>query len=442
MTATPTRTVLRANRAVIGTGSGTIDDAVVVIEGGRLASVTSAADAPESDLAVAEDLGRATILPGLIDAHCHLTLTGYQQRTYAQMRADSNELMALVSVRNMQTHLAAGVTTLRDNGARDRVTFTVREAITRGYVRGPRLLLAGRPITHSGGHFHWCNGEADGVEGVQRAVRELVADGADHIKIMASGGGTAGTFAQLASYSVEELRSAVVTARGLDRLTTAHCRSRSSLSLAVEAGLDCVEHADFLVPADGEILDPGLPGEIPGAASEFDSAIADALASAGTFVSMTLQQGGYDTLRRIRDGDASLPTAVRGRGDGLERRFATKLANLRGLLAAGLQPRLAISSDAGVFDVAFGRPWFGLELGVEAGLTPLAAIEAMTGVAARACGVDSEVGTLEPGQAADLVIVDGDPTRDVTAVERPRAVYLDGVVVARDGQILGAAVVA
>jgi imidazolonepropionase-like amidohydrolase len=155
------------------------------------------------------------ILPGLIDSHAHLTLAG-DGRTYEQMTLDRDEMMALVAVRNMHRHLAAGVTTIRDNGGRNLVVFAVREAIER---------LSGRPITHSLGHFHWCNGVADSAEEIVAAVRRLVAEGADHIKIMASGGGTVGTIPSLASYRPDELRVAVETAHDLGRLTTAHARA-------------------------------------------------------------------------------------------------------------------------------------------------------------------------------------------------------------------------
>ena len=118
---------------------------------------------------------------------------------------DTDEVMLLRAAMNAMIHLKVGVTTLRENGARNKVTFNLREGAQRGYVTTPRLLLCGRPVTVTGGHFYWCNQQADGVEGVRAAVRELVKDGADHIKIMASGGGTAITDLRRPSYTVEEL---------------------------------------------------------------------------------------------------------------------------------------------------------------------------------------------------------------------------------------------
>src|SRR5262249_48881475 len=159
------------------------------------------------------------------------------RRTYEQMVLDPDEMMALVSVRNLQRHLASGVTTLRDNGGRNRVTFIVREAINRGYFVRPRLPLSGPPQTPRHGHFHWCNGVADGPDAIRAAVRQLVAEGADHIKIMASGGATAGNIPYYPSYSAAELQVAVDAAHVLGRLTTAHCRAKQSMINAVEAGL-------------------------------------------------------------------------------------------------------------------------------------------------------------------------------------------------------------
>src|SRR6266700_2229017 len=144
----------------------------------------------------------------MVDAHAHLTLAA-DRRTYEQMVLDPDEMMALVSVSNLQRHLATGVTTLRDNGGRNRVTFIVRQAINRGYFIGPRLLLSGRPVTHSYGHFYWCNGVADGADAIRAVVRQLVAEGADHIKIMASGGATAGNLPYYPSYTAAELHAAV-----------------------------------------------------------------------------------------------------------------------------------------------------------------------------------------------------------------------------------------
>ena len=143
-----------------------------------------------------------------MDAHCHLSLLGAGLR-YEEEIPHSNEFMAVTAVYNAQVMLKSGVTTLRDNGCRDSIMFGVRDAMDRGLLVGPRMLLAGRPVTMTGGHFFWCNGTADGDDEIWREIRKLVQEGADHIKIMASGGGTEGTNPGLPSYTARELRTAV-----------------------------------------------------------------------------------------------------------------------------------------------------------------------------------------------------------------------------------------
>jgi imidazolonepropionase-like amidohydrolase len=419
---------VRAARVITAGPAGTIEDGVVVLDGSRITAVAPAAElADELAHGQAQHFARGTLLPGMIDAHAHLTLAA-DRRTYEQMVLDPDEMMALVSVYNLQRHLACGVTTLRDNGGRNRVTFVVREAINRGYFIGPRLLLSGRPVTHSFGHFYWCNGVADGADQIRAVVRELVAEGADHIKIMASGGATAGNIPYYPSYTAGELRVAVETAHGLGRLTTAHCRAKQSMVNAVEAGLDCIEHAEFLVP--GEIVEYG-EGVASSGIMRYDPVVTDQLLRAGTFVSFTFQAGGYDSLVELRAKreHAALSPAEDERRQALESYYEMKLGIFERLLQDGMLPRLVISSDAGPFDCEFGRMSYGLGLAVQGGMTALQAIEAATRVAAQACGVSHLVGTLEPGKEADLLIVDGDPTQNISRMANVVAVYKAGQIV-------------
>jgi imidazolonepropionase-like amidohydrolase len=429
----PVTQTIRVGRVFTAASDTVLEDALVTIEGSRIASVQpfgAVAGAAEADVHHPD----ATLLPGLIDAHCHLTLSGYEKvgeegRSYEDMIADPDELMAIIALRNLRTHLASGVTSLRDNGGRNRITFAVREAVRRGYAVAPRLLLSGRPVTHSRGHFDWCNGEADGSEGVRQAVRRLVAEGADHIKIMASGGGTVGTPPEHASYTVEELRTAADTAHGLGRLTTAHCRARRSMEHAIEAGLDCIEHAEFLVPAPGAELGKRVPASgAPNALVEYDPTVTEGMLRSGMYASITLQQGGYDRLVELRakaDG-GGLDDRERRWRQQLEARYEVKLETFSQLLSDGMQPQLVISSDAGVRNTAFGKMAYGLELAVAAGLSPSAAIIAATRTAAQACGLAHLVGTIEAGKEADLLLIDGDPTEDVGRIADVVAVYRAG----------------
>jgi imidazolonepropionase-like amidohydrolase len=423
---------LRVGTAYTGVaGQQAIRDAVVAVQGGRIAWVrpyTEVADNLQHDQSVGH-YPNSTAVPGLVDAHSHITLAG-DSRTYEELALDPDEMMALTAVSNMRRHLESGVTTLRDNGGRNRVSFVVREAIRRGYISGPRLLLSGRPVTHSAGHFHWCNGVADGVEAIRALVRQLVAEGADHIKIMASGGDTAGIKSYYASYDVEELRTAVDTAHGLGRLTTAHCRAATSIENAVHAGLDCIEHAEFLVP--GEIVEYGGGIASSGGVIQYDGRTVGRILEEGTFVSFTMQAGGYDALLALRSRSETgrLSSEEMGRLALLEAYFEMKLGLFAQLLSDGMLGRMAISTDAGPFDASFGHLDYGMELAVQAGMRPVDVIDATTRVAAEACGVAAEVGTLEAGKQADILCVDGDPTQDITAMRNVRAVYQAGQLVA------------
>jgi hypothetical protein len=184
---------ISADRLIDGRSDLPVDGASVLVEGTRVVGVGPAADLicpPDT-----EDLHfpGCTLLPGLIDVHAHLTF-GTGPRTYEQvMREDSDDLMLVRAVRNCQLHLAAGVTTVRDCGARNRTSLSLRDAAQLGLFPSSRLLVSGPPLTITGGHFWWCNGEADGTAGVQQQARRLLKQGVDFLKIMASGGGTAGT---------------------------------------------------------------------------------------------------------------------------------------------------------------------------------------------------------------------------------------------------------
>jgi imidazolonepropionase-like amidohydrolase len=429
----PQRTYLRAPWVIDGRGGPPIEDGVVAIQGGTIAAVRPAREVADLEGVELREFPGGAILPGMIDAHAHLSLAA-DKRPYEQMYLDPDEMLTLISIRNLQLHLASGVTTLRDNGARNRVTFVVREAINRGYFVGPRLLLSGRPVTHSGGHFHFCNGTADGIEQIQRAVRELIAEGADHIKIMASGGATAGNQPFYASYGVPELRAAVETAHELGRLTTAHCRARNAMERAVEAGLDCIEHAEFLVPGPEVMLGSG---RIPPAVTDYDPHLTERMLESGMYISFTFQTDGWDSvvaLREKRDREGRLSEAEQGELGWLERFYEKKCSLFARLREDGFLPRLVVSSDAGPFDTEFGRFHYNTDLAVMGGMSPMQAIESVTRVAAQACGISEIVGTLEAGKSADIVVVRGNPLDDIANLANVDVVFQAGVQVVSPGR--------
>ncbi len=407
--------IIRADRLFDGLSTSTRADQAVIIDGDRIGAVGPMAQIqrqvpPDTEVI---DLGDACITPGLIDSHTHVSLAA-DGRSYTELFAQTDELMVLWGVANLRRHLDAGITTLRDNGARNMVAFALKEGLRCGYIEGPRLLACGRSITCSEGHFHMCNAVADGEQEMQRAVRQLVHQGADFIKVMASGGGTVGTIPGQASYSIEELRATVSEARQLGRPTAAHCRARESMERAVEAGIDMLEHAEFLDP-DNQM--------------RFDPALARTMAERGTWICPTLQaRTGYPRMaalyRRVEAG-----TITAGEEQDLKRmeaRSEKPLDTVRGMLDCGLKGQIIPGTDCGVGNLEFGHLDYDMALLVRAGFTLGEALLAATKVSAEAIGMGDQIGSIEAGKVADLAAFAGDPTTNLAALSQTVAVFQQG----------------
>ena len=407
-------TVIRAKALLDGTGAPPVPNAVVIVKGSRIvaAGPERTVEIPRGPDVQELCFPAGYLLPGLIDAHTHL-MFGAGEVTYEEViERDSDEIMLLRAARNAHIHLNAGVTTLRDCGARNQVTFDLRRGVHQGLALAPRLLLSGRPVTVKGGHFWWCNQEAEGVEDVRKAVRQLVRDGADFIKIMASGGGTAGTDNRQPSYSVEELRAIVDEAHHQGVPTTAHCKATQSIVNALDAGVDSIEHATFIEP-DGSY--------------RFNPPIAERIARQGVRVSPTVQTGyrRREMLLALRDQGHALNPEQKRRLEDLHVKCERQVEFL-----GRLWSEWGITIVAGTDSIStFGDYCLGLELQVQAGMSTAEVIRSATGVAAQAVGLGKLVGTLEPGKEADLIVVDHDPLKDIRALRSMRLVMQRGVLV-------------
>ena len=408
--------LIRAARLADGLSTSSKANQAVLVKEDRILAVGSAEEITQNTPPGTEtvDLGDATLTPGLIDGHTHLSLAG-DGRDYTQMFSETDEMMVLTGARNLQLHLAAGITTLREHGARNKVGFILKEGIARGYIVGPRMQVSGRPITCTGGHFHMCNEEADGPDEIRRSVRRLVHEGADYLKIMASGGGTSNTIPGRASYSVDELHAAVHEAHHFHKLTAAHCRAKESMQRAVEAGIDLMEHAEFLDP-DNEM--------------RFDPDLADKMAECGTWISPTLQA--WTKYGRIVELQGQRTTAFLNKKEqaelqALESRAETRLEVMRRMLDHCKMERIVPGTDSGVGSLTFGHLDYDLRLLVQVGFSPGEALLSATSISAAALGLEQEIGTIEVGKIADLAAFKGDPTEDVLALSEVVAVFQSGV---------------
>jgi imidazolonepropionase-like amidohydrolase len=404
----PKRTVIRAGRVLnVRTGELKANQAIV-IEADKIVKI-----APSSEVTAAAgdttiDLPDATVLPGLIDMHTHLTFE-LSSLSYEGLKI-STAREALHGARNARRTLEAGFTTVRNVGAKDYADIALRDAINDGDVIGPRIVASGPALGITGGHcdenllppaFHFQGeGVADGVEGVQHKVREVIKYGADVIKICATGGVLSkGDDPNASQYTLEEMKAIVADAHRLGRKVAAHAHGAEGVRWASEAGVDSIEH--------GHLMD--------------DAAVAT-LKKNGTYLVPTLFLGEY-MLAHLEQSDVPEYSKQKMRDVS-----AAMQKNVKKAFDAGV--KVAFGTDAAVYPHGLNAGEF--HVYVKLGMTPLAAIQTATINAADLLGPKYLVGSLEPGKWADVVAVDGDPTKDVTMLEHVKFVMKGGAVYKND----------
>jgi imidazolonepropionase-like amidohydrolase len=400
--------ILRGGTLIDGTGRPPLRDATIVVDEGRIERVGAGPETPPPGAEVVDVTG-LTVLPGLIDCHDHLAFHGYELASRWELN-EPGSTRHLRTARVIERTLAMGYTTVRDAGGLD---AGFRAAIDEGLLRGPRLLTAIAIISPIGGigdrvspSGHECvvpadpalpRGVANGVEDVRRVVRLMVRAGADVIKCATTGGASsrAGHGPLDPAFDRDEMRALVEEAHMLGRRVMCHALGGPGLRVALEAGVDSIEHGCYL-DEDPELL--------------------ALMAERGVFLVPTLTV--YEYHRESR------APHVRERARALA---AHHRETVQRALAAGV--RVVAGTDAG----GHGHPPNAAELQhlVAAGLTPMQALQAATARAAECLGLERELGTVEKGRRADLVAVAGDPLADVRVLQDPeriRLVVKDGVV--------------
>jgi imidazolonepropionase-like amidohydrolase len=404
------RTVLTADRLIDGTGRPPVAHAALVIEDGRIAGIATG-DEVGAALEGADrvDVSGGSILPGFVEMHTHMHCSA-EVDPLADLATDSHEAMLLRSARAMRLTLGSGVTTSRDLGSRNEIAFAVKQAVEDGIIPGPHMLVAGTPITTTGGHCHMFGTEANSVEQVRQAVRGQVKLGADWIKIMATGGRfTPRTNPRQPQFPVDTLRAAVDDAARLGVSVAAHCHATAGVRNAVEAGVKNLIHAMFL-SAD------------PDAGFDYDPAVADQIAEKGLFVDPTVATLHLRNSRTPGAGDQAGPFGS------LDDRYEI-LSDMR---ERGV--RFVSGLDSGMNEVHFDDfAWIPQLMVERVGMSPMEAIVSSTSTSAECLGVLDETGTLEPGKRADAIIVNGDPSADIKTLHDVDTVVKAGQIVKRGG---------
>jgi len=401
--------IIQATRIIDGRGGEPLTNQAIVIQDGWIRDLKPWGDESVTSLDQEAEIVNAdsdTVLPGLIDAHVHLTLNADKfsaDKEPKDVPAESDESILLRAVGNAQAALRAGVTTVCDCGGQNHLIFALREAIKDGVIQGPRVIASGSVITTAGGHGGFSSREAKGREEVRQAVTEQVEAGADFIKIMMTGGG--GKNPGSSQYDLAELAAATAEARRLGKRVAVHCHGTTGIKDAVEAGVTRIEHCSFVKPG------------VPDFDTEFDSDIAKAIAQRGIYVCPT-NTVDYRQIQILGDSDKVKQLAPR----------AQLNTTWRELLRYGVQ--FIAGSDAGVSQVFCDDYARIMELMVgELGMSPMQAILAGTQVVAEAMGMENAIGTLEVGKRADLIAVSGNPLEDITALRKIRLVMIGGNVV-------------
>lgn len=403
--------IITAAQIIDGSGAPPIKNGVIVVKDDAIESVTRDRSlVNSSDIPVIEyRYDNATILPGLVDGHVHLIGFG-DGRSGDNLNTLPDEVLAIQAASNARKHLFSGVTTVRDCGAKNRTSFMVRQAAEMSMIPSPRLILSGRPVSIIGGHLSYFGVQVTGETECRAIVRQLIKEGADFIKITATGGTTATSFPTRLAFSSDELRAICEEAHKFGKLVGAHCVSSAGIVDALDAGVDTIFHARF---------------NEPNGMMSFQKNIADRIASQEVYVNPTLH------VKRARIWAFEKKAVSVGLSkqeqiifDGHRKEYDDNLLCFRGLLDAGV--KMVTGSDSAWGNYRMGEFTSELEATVEAGLDPTQTIVSATSSSARSCGLENEIGTLSAGRKADMIVVKGDPTKEIKSIDQILDVFQNG----------------
>ena len=386
-------TVLKNGTLIDGSGQNPIPNAVVVIKGDKIEAVgplaefdLTAFDGPDHKVI---DLGGKVIMPGLINCHEHLDerwgVGPYQVRA---MEPLTRKLLR--AVRNALLALQEGTTTIRDTGGKEGLGLALKKEIAEGLILGPRIVTCGEPIGMTGGHGWEIQIEADGPDEVRKATRKLLKAGADFIKLMASGGYIEQSKDQPWSPQLDEaeMRAAFVEAKKAGKKTTVHAHPPVAIKAAIAAGVDCIEHGGLM-----------------------DRETAELMARKGIFLVPTLAESwvmaeqGLELGRPVWLVEAS-------------RKHMGKSQTLKLAVQAGV--KMAVGTDVAA---SMAKE---MELMQEGGLGAMEVLVAATRNGAELCDILDETGTIEVGKSADVIVIDGNPLKDMRDMCKVDLVFKQG----------------
>jgi imidazolonepropionase-like amidohydrolase len=406
---------LKAARMFDGKSKTLVPNGVVIVQGDKIVEVGS--NLPVPDGAKVIDLGDATLSPGFIDAHTHLTLDfsgNYNERRLRDLDLNVSE-QAIIATTHARATIEAGFTTVRDVGSRfpasrESVDVALRNAINKGIVVGPRMLVATKGIGATGGHFDpssgfrdflfgrepdYTDGIVDSPDDVRKAVRFEVKNGADVIKAAVSGGVLSlADEVDTPQFTPEEMKALVDESHRLRKKVAVHCHGDQAAREAIEAGVDSIEHGSFMKPETLTLMK-----------------------NKGTFLTPTLMASEW-IMQKIDN----YPPALQAKAKAA---YAARSDMFRNAVKMGI--KISFGTDAAVFPHGQNAKEF--KLMTDLGMQPIDALKSATANDAELLGIAQKAGTLEKGKLADIVAMPGDPTSDITATERVSFVMKEGKII-------------
>ena len=406
---------LKAARMFDGKSNALVQNGVVVVQGDKILDAGSNLPIPSAAHVI--DLGDATLCPGFMDAHTHLTLDfsgDYNQRRLKEVDLNVSE-QAIIATAYARATVEAGFTTVRDLGShfvgsREFVDVALRNSINKGVIVGPRMLVATKGIGATGGHFDstsgfrdflfgrepdYTDGIADGADEIRKAVRFEVKNGADVIKAAVSGGVLSlADEVDTPQLTPAEMAALVDESHRLRKKVAVHCHGDQAAREAIEAGVDSIEHGSFMKPETLTMMK-----------------------RKGTFLTPTLMATEW-----IMNKLANYPPALQAKAKAAA---AARSDMFRNAVKMGV--RISFGTDAAVFPHGQNAKEF--KLMVDLGMNPIEALKSATGNDAELLGIGQKVGTLEKGKLADVIAVPGDPTADITATEHVSFVMKEGKII-------------
>jgi imidazolonepropionase-like amidohydrolase len=407
--------VLKAARLFDGKSKALVQNGVVIVQGNKI--VDAGTNLPSPTDAQVIDLGDATLSPGFMDGHTHLTLDfsgNYNERRLREIDQNVSE-HAILATKYARATVEAGFTTVRDLGSRfvgskEMVDVALRNSINKGVIVGPRMLVATFGIGATGGHFDptsgfrdmlfgrepdYSEGIADGPDAIRKAVRFEVKNGADVIKAAVSGGVLSlADEVDTPQFTPAEMAALVDETHRLRKKVAVHCHGDQAAKDAIEAGVDSIEHGSFLKPETLTLMK-----------------------NKGTYLTPTLMATEW-ILSKIDNYPPALQAKAKAAG-------AARSEMFRNAVKMGI--KISFGTDAAVFPHGQNAKEF--KLMVDLGLPAIDALKTATGNAADLFGIAQKVGTLEKGKLADVIAMPGDPTSDITATERVSFVMKEGKII-------------